>query len=35
MTNYNSLSYFIFLVLPITILFAFWPGVVGLQLVTP
>jgi tight adherence protein C len=25
----------VFLVLPITILFAFWPGVVGLRLVTP
>jgi len=25
----------VFLVLPITILFAFWPGVVGLSLTTP
>ena len=25
----------VFLVLPVTILFAFWPGVVGLDLTTP
>jgi tight adherence protein C len=25
----------VFLVLPVTVLFAFWPGVVGLRLVTP
>jgi tight adherence protein C len=25
----------VFLVLPVTVVFAFWPGVVGLQLVTP
>ena len=25
----------VFLVLPVTVLFAFWPGVVGLHLVTP
>ncbi len=25
----------VFLVLPVTVLFAFWPGVVGLNLVTP
>jgi tight adherence protein C len=25
----------VFLVLPTTILFAFWPGVIGLRLVTP
>ena len=25
----------IFLVLPVTVLFAFWPGLVGLRLVTP
>jgi tight adherence protein C len=25
----------VFLVLPTTVMFAFWPGVVGLQLVTP
>lgn len=25
----------VFLVLPITVLFAFWPGVVGLSLTTP
>ena len=25
----------VFLILPVTVLFAFWPGVVGLHLVTP
>ena len=25
----------VFLVLPVTVLFAFWPGVVGLHLTTP
>ena len=25
----------VFLVLPVTVVFAFWPGLVGLQLVTP
>jgi tight adherence protein C len=25
----------VFLVLPVTVLFAFWPGLVGLRLVTP
>jgi len=25
----------VFMVLPVTVLFAFWPGVVGLQLVIP
>ena len=25
----------VFLVLPVTVVFAFWPGVVGLHLVTP
>jgi len=25
----------VFLVLPVTVIFAFWPGVVGLNLVTP
>ena len=25
----------VFLILPVTVLFAFWPGVVGLRLVTP
>ena len=25
----------VFLILPVTVLFAFWPGLVGLRLVTP
>ena len=25
----------VFLVLPVTVVFAFWPGVIGLHLVTP
>lgn len=25
----------VFLVLPVTVLFAFWPGLVGLRIVTP
>jgi tight adherence protein C len=25
----------VFLVLPVTVMFAFWPGVVGLRLVSP
>ena len=25
----------VFLVLPVTVLFAFWPGVIGLHLTTP
>jgi len=25
----------VFLVLPVTVLFAFWPGVIGLSLTTP
>jgi len=33
--TYNSLLQIVFLVLPVTVVFAFWPGVVGLHLVTP